>query len=117
MAVEVEIEREAVGNVTILAFKGEFDIWNLPEAREFVSELIGTGARMLVLNLGGLTFMTSSALGFLIKTQKDLKTLDGDLVFAAPSSYFVKTITTLGIDRIFKIFPGNEDAVKHFGDG
>ncbi len=111
----MEIEREEVGDVTILAFTGDFDIWNLPEARELVNGLIETGARMLVLNLAGLTFMTSSALGFLIKTQKDLKTLDGDLVFAAPSNYFRRTITTLGIDRIFEIFPANEDAVKYFG--
>ena len=117
MTAAVEIQREVVGDVMILALKGEFDVWNLPEARETVDELIGSGARDLVLNLHGLTFITSSALGFMIKTYRELKALDGELVIAVPSNYFHTVITTLGVDQLLKIFPTNEDAVKYFRDG
>ncbi len=117
MAFTVEIEREAVGDVTILALKGEFDVWNLSETREAVDDLIGAGARKLVLNLHGLTFITSSAVGLMIKTYRELKELDGELVIAVPSNYFHRTLTTLGVDQLFKVFPTNEDAVEYFDDG
>ena len=112
----MRIERKSDGDVTLLAFTGEFDASNLPTISEKLDNLIETGVKKLVLNLRLLKFINSSALGYLIKTRKRLAELDGDLVIAQPSKFFQSTITTLGIDQIFKIFPVNEEAIKYFHD-
>jgi len=112
----MKIERKTAGNVTILAFTGEFDAFNLPTVGEKIDQLIQKGCTHLVFNLRLLKFINSSALGYLIKTAKRLKELDGELVLAEPSKFFQTTIKTLGIDQIFKIFPNDEESVKYFHD-
>lgn len=112
----MKIERKTVGDVTLLAFTGEFDAFNLPTISEKLDNLIQTGVKKLVFNLRLLKFINSSALGYLIKTHKRLKEIDGELVLSEPSKFFQSTITTLGIDQIFKIFPVDEEAIKYFHD-
>ncbi|MHC4493720.1 MAG: STAS domain-containing protein [Planctomycetota bacterium] len=110
----MKIERKTAGNVTILAFTGEFDAFNLPQVGEKIDALIQKGSTHLVFNLRLLKFINSSALGYLIKTAKRLKELDGELVLSEPSKFFQTTIKTLGIDRIFRIYPDDQEAVKYF---
>ena len=113
----MKIDRKTVGNVTILAFTGEFDTFNLPTISEKLDALIQTGCTRLVFNLRLLKFVNSSALGYLIKTHRRLRELDGELVLAEPSKFFQSTIMTLGIDEIIKVFPNDDDAVKYFHPG
>jgi len=112
----MKIERKTAGNVTILAFTGEFDAFNLPTISEKLDALIQSGHTRLAFNLRLLKFINSSALGYLIKTSKRLREVDGELVLSEPSKFFQSTISTLGIDKIFKIFPSDEEAVKYFHD-
>jgi anti-sigma B factor antagonist len=110
----MKIERKTAGNVTILVLTGELDGFNLPEAGEMIDGLIEKGSRRLVLNLRQLKFINSLALGYLIKTAKRLKELDGELVLSEPSQFFQTTIKTLGIDQIFRIYADDQEAVQHF---
>ena len=112
----MKIERKKAGNVTILVFTGEFDAFNLPTISEKLDALIQTGCTHLAFNLKRLKFINSSALGYLIKTSKRLDAIDGELVISEPSKFFQSTISTLGIDQIFKIFPTDEEAVKYYHD-
>jgi len=112
----MKIERKTAGDVNIISFSGEFDAFNLPTISEKIDGLIQKGCTRLVFNLHLLKFINSSALGYLIKTHKHLRTVDGELVLAEPSKFFQTTIATLGIDQIFKIFETSEDAVNYFHD-
>ena len=109
----LKIERKTAGNVTILALMGEFDASSLPQVGETVEPLTQKQGTQLVLNLRRLEFSDSSALGYLIKTAKRLKELDGEFVLSEPCKFFQATIKTLGIDRILKVFPSDEEAVRH----
>ena len=111
----MKIERKTAGNVTILAFIGEFDAFSLPQVGETV-ETLTQRCTQVVFNLRLLTFSDSSALGYLIRTAKRLKELDGELVLSEPSKRFQTTIKTLGIDKILKVFPSDEEAVRHLNE-
>jgi len=110
----MQIDRKVAGSVNILAFSGEFDAFNLPKISEKLDALIQTGVTRLVFNLKNLKFINSSALGYLIKTQKRLRELDGELALAEPSKFFQSTVATLGLDQVFKIFGTDEEAVRQF---
>ena len=110
----MKIERKTAGNVTILAFTGEFDAPNLPQVEEKTDTPIQEGCTHLVFNFRLLTFVDSSALGHLIKTAKRLKDLGGELVLSEPSKFLQTTIKTLGIDQILRVFPSDEEAVTYF---
>ncbi|MCZ6787097.1 MAG: STAS domain-containing protein [Planctomycetota bacterium] len=113
---KIERKTAADGDVTILAFTGEFDAFNLPTISEKIDTLISKGCTKLVFNLHLLKFINSSALGYLIKTHKRLKQLDGELVLSQPSKFFQTTIATLGIDQIFKIYANDAEAVTYFAE-
>jgi anti-sigma B factor antagonist len=112
----MKFERKPAGNVTILAFTGEFDGFHLPRVSEEIDALIEKGCTRLVFNLRRLKFINSAALGYLIKTGRRLKERDGELVLSEPSAFFQTTIKTLGIDQIFRIYPDDQEAVGYFHD-
>ena len=111
----VEIER--VGDITILALEGEFDAVNLSPATKQLEDLIESGDRKLIFNFHNLRLIDSSALGCLIRTHKKLAELDGECVLSEPSKVIHSAITTLGMDRFFKTFQSNHDAVEYFRHG
>ena len=109
----MKVERTTVGDVTVLAFSGDFDAFNLGPVADKLDALIAGGSHKLVFNLDGLRFVNSSALGYMIKTNKRLKQAHGELVLAAPSDNFRSTIATLGIDKICRVFATDDEAVAH----
>lgn len=112
----MKIERKEFGDVTVLYFTGELDAFNLAKISEKLDALIQTGRTRLVFNLKGLKFINSSSLGYLIKTHKRLKELDGELVLSELSKFLQSTVATLGLDQIFKIYATDDDALAHFRD-
>lgn len=106
----MEIERQAVGEVPVLAFKGDFDAFAMREGVEAIEAEIEGGRRRLVLNLGGMNMISSSPLGFLIKTHKALRAEGGALVISEPSDHFLSTVRTLGIPEYFETFESDAEA-------
>lgn len=112
----MDIEQKNAENVTVATLKGEFDAHNLQDVSDRLDDIVNK-SQNVVLNLKDLKFINSSALGYLIKTSKRMRELDGEIVLAEPSKFLQATIRTLGIDQIFKVFENDDDAVKHFAGG
>ncbi len=113
----MKLEKHRYEDVVILKFTGEFDTFNLPGFSERIDRMIQSGDVMLVLDLYLLKFINSAALGYLIKTSKKVKEKNGEMVLARPSKFIRKTLTTLGLDDVFKIFESVEAGIKHFKTG
>lgn len=101
------------GDVTVLEFAGEFDAFNLPTTSKEIDGLIDAGDVQLVFNLKKLSFINSSALGYLIKARKKAQAAGGDVVLVQPSNFFRKTLVTLGLDKLFSVYESTEDGVAH----
>jgi len=110
----MKVERKQWGDVTILAFVGEFDAYNLPTFSGKIDNLIETGNTKLVFNLRLMTFINSSALGYLVQTKRRVEGLGGDLVIITPSKFVRKAVTVLGLHEFFKIFETEEEGVLFF---
>jgi anti-sigma B factor antagonist len=113
----VRIDRKDVGNVTILAFAGEIDTVDLAVAKRETDAVLEDGCDRLILNLGRLQFLNSSALAYLISLHKRVRSLGGELAFSEPSTFFRTTIRHLGLEREFSIFPDDQAALQHLGRG
>ncbi|MDH3591254.1 MAG: STAS domain-containing protein [Planctomycetota bacterium] len=111
----MKIERKTTGNVTILAFAGTLDTFNLPTASEKIDALIQTSGTRLVFNLRRLRRVNSLWLGFMIQTQRRLREFGGELVLSEPSKFFHTAIKTVGMDQI-RVCVDDDDAVKYFED-
>lgn len=115
--VEMKLEKHRYEDVVILKFTGEFDTFNLPAFSERIDRMIEGGDHHMVFDLRLLKFINSAALGYLIKTSKRLQAAGGEMVLARPSKFVKKTLSTLGLDDVFKMFESVEAAVKHFITG
>jgi anti-anti-sigma factor len=109
----VRIEDEPFGDVTVVSFTGEFDLHTLSEASEKFDHLIRTLKHRLVFNIGGLEFISSSALSFFIDAVKRIKLLRGELVLSEPTRLFTKTVRSLGIEDFFTAFPNDREAIDY----
>ena len=113
----MKLEKHRYEDVVILKFTGEFDTFNLPAFSERIDRMIGGGDTQMVFDLRLLKFINSAALGYLIKTSKRLQADGGEMVLARPSKFVKKTLSTLGLDDVFKMFESVEAGVKHFITG
>ena len=110
----MKVERKRVQDVTILGFIGEFDAFNLPTYSQKIDALVEAGENQVVFNLRLLTFINSSALGYLLKVKKRCQELGGDLILVQPSKFIKKTLLTLGLQEVFNIYETDEDGVMAF---
>ena len=113
----MKLEKHRYEDTVILKFTGEFDTFNLPGFSERIDKMIEGGDVQLILDLHLLRFINSAALGYLIKTSKNVDGRGGEMVLARPSKFIQKTLTTLGLDGVFKIFETVEDAISHMRQG
>lgn len=100
--------------VTLVAFDGELDAFNLAATAKEIDALVDGGEARLVFDLKKLSFINSSALGYLIKVRKKAQAAGGDVVLVEPSNFFRKTLVTLGLDKLFSVYESRDDGVRHY---
>jgi anti-sigma B factor antagonist len=95
--VELNLTTRTESGATVLAADGEIDIHTAPGLRARLSELEQAGVQTIVVDLSGVDFLDSSALGTLVGANKDLRANGGALkvVCARPSILRVFEITRL----------------------
>ena len=113
----MKLDHDRKGDVTILEFTGEFDAFNLLPVSKAIDDMIDRGEAKLVFQLRKLTFLNSSALGYLIKARKKALAAGGDAVLAEPSRFVRKLLATVGLDKLFSIYDDTDGALRHFGGG
>ena len=113
----MNIDRKTYGTVTVIAFAGEFDALDMPSVREAMEGTVDDGCQSLVFNFRELTFIDSTWIGYVLHTARELKARGGELVLSEPSPFFTRVGSVLGVDKILPMFPDDQAALDHFGEG
>lgn len=95
----------------VVRVEGELDVATGPALRARLIELVDAGVRHVVLDLGTVPFLDSSALGVFVTGLKRLRIAGGTMRLAAcqPPVRAVLKITSL--DRVFFLYPSVEAAL------
>ncbi|MEM7519099.1 MAG: STAS domain-containing protein, partial [Planctomycetota bacterium] len=101
----------------ILHLRGEFDTYYCPMLQEEVDQLIKAGMTHAVLNLRLVKFINSTALGAIIKANKELVGAGGKLVISRPSPFCRDIIEKVGLNRVVPVFDTDEEAAANFTGG
>ena len=101
--------REEAG-VTFVTLSGPFETFGLPTFSEHIEKLLGSGAKRICMNFRGLTFINSTALGYLITVGRRLRESGGQLVFSDPSRVFRSTFETVGLNHLFQLYESDAEA-------
>jgi len=109
---------ETVGkNRDIIAvhLSGTLDENNCNYLLECVAEEILAGRKKLILDCGGLEFISSMGLGMLVRVNARMKKLGGDVKLAAVHGAVAQTLSVVGLNRIFEIYSTVDDAMAAHG--
>ncbi|MDA8300756.1 MAG: STAS domain-containing protein [Actinomycetota bacterium] len=97
---------------TVLAVKGEVDVYTAPRLREKLVELVSQGKRQVVVDLEGVEFLDSTGLGVLVGGLKRLRSHDGDLSLVCTQQRILKVFEITGLTHVFSIFASADEAAS-----
>jgi anti-sigma B factor antagonist len=87
LRVELGIDISKRGADVVLALDGDIDIHTAPQLRDQLTSLHNDGNTSIVVDLGGVNFLDSSALGALVAAHRDLTAAGGTLKLAAARTH------------------------------
>jgi anti-sigma B factor antagonist len=113
-----DIKTEQLGNDTaLIALAGEVDLYTAPEFKQQLLEVIGQGAKTVLVDLTDTTFIDSTTLGVLVGGVKRLRPNGGQLALVCNDRNITKIFEITGLDRVFTIYPTRDEAIAGTGDG
>lgn len=100
---EFQIVERAGTSTPIVAVSGEIDVATAPQLRECLHRVIAQGDSTIVLDLLGVTFLDSTALGVLVGALKRCREAGGDLHLVVADPRIVKIFEITGLTNVFTI--------------
>lgn len=110
MEQEFHIEQQVGSSPPVIAVSGEIDVATAPQLRECLHRVIADGDATIVLDLLGVTFLDSTALGVLVGALKRCREVGGDLHVVVADPRIVKIFEITGLTSIFTIADSLESA-------
>ena len=96
--------------VVVVSLAGELDLYNAGDVREALLAATAEEPQRLVVDLAGVTFIDSTALGVLIEARSRLANRRGFLL-AAPGLEAKRALEISGLDRHFSVHDSVADAL------
>lgn len=100
---DFQIEQRAGSTPPVIAVSGEIDVATAPQLRETLHAAIAEGQATIVLDLLGVTFLDSTALGVLVGARKRCREAGGDLHVVVADPRIVKIFEITGLTSVFSI--------------
>ncbi len=100
--------------VTLLEVSGRVDSTNASQLGETLMSQIDAGRYQLVIDLSGVSYMSSAGLREMVAAVKKVRQYNGDLRIATPSDRVREVLDLAGLSAIFQIFPTQVDAVGSY---
>jgi anti-anti-sigma factor len=110
----VEITTQEYKRVTVVTVRGRVDSSTSGELEATLRKLAEKAQTNVVMDLGGVEFLSSSGLRVLVTALKAARQAGGDVVLARPAEQAADAISIAGLDTLFKSFPDREAAVASF---
>ncbi len=99
-------------DTAVIALEGEVDIYSAPQFKEALLAGIEDGATTIIVDLGRVTFIDSTALGVLVSGAKRVRPKNGRLDIVCTDENITRIFEITGLDRIFGIFRTRDEALR-----
>jgi anti-sigma B factor antagonist len=101
---------DAVGTAVVIRLGGELDLYNAAQVRSALADAYTQTPERIVVDLGEVEFIDSTALGVLIEIRAKLNNRDG-LLLAAPGLETRRALEVSGLDKLFVVRDSVQDAL------
>lgn len=109
MDFKVSIDEHA-DTYSIVTVRGEVDLHTAPKV-QYAVEKGSEGVVTVVVDLGGVAFMDSTALSMLMRAKESLERKGASLRLTTPSTAVERIFAVTGFGDYFDIYPSREAAV------
>jgi anti-sigma B factor antagonist len=99
-------------DTAVIALEGEVDIYSAPQFKEALLAGIEDGATTIIVDLGRVTFIDSTALGVLVSGAKRVRPKNGRLDIVCTDENITRIFEITGLDRIFGIYRTRDEALR-----
>jgi anti-anti-sigma factor len=96
----MEIEVKDVGARTVMLLTGRLDVTWAEHVLQRAQELIRGGRHQLRVNASGVDYLSSAGIRVLIRIQKELKTVHGQLLVLNPSPFVENALVMSGLGQL-----------------
>lgn len=107
----LNVSTKKIGPVTLVEGNGEMDYHNFRSLKDSVETVLADGGRDLVLDLSGIAYLDSSALGSLLYNQKRVHERGGQMCIV-PSEQLMDILNLTHLDSHFTIVESVESGQK-----
>ena len=90
---------------TLVELVGEADVTNCDALREVLEAEVAKQPRTLIIDLGGLRFMDSSALHVILRANRTMARQGGVLALASPRQPVAKMLRLTAADQLIPVYP------------
>jgi len=111
MEQDFHLEERVDRGLPVIVVVGEIDVATAPQLREALHGVIAQGHATVVLDLLGVTFLDSTALGVLVGGLKRCRELDGELHIVVTDARIRKIFEITGLNKVFPLV----DALSEVG--
>ena len=101
----------------VVSVSGELDIATADRLAEELERTVERNARRVIVDLVGLTFIDSVALGVLTEEARRLRSTGGTCIVVSQDPRILRVFEITGLDRIFRIERSLAEAVDGVIDG
>jgi stage II sporulation protein AA (anti-sigma F factor antagonist) len=110
MSQAATVKTKKIGEVVVIEIEGDLDVSSLPVVYAAMQKAREAGDVKMVLDLSGTKYVTSTAVGLVVKSWKDLKDKGGDLTLCGVSPFIKKTLAMLGVEKIIGMYGSQQEA-------
>ena len=104
--------REVDANTVVVAADGELDLASAPELKWTILEWFEKGHRRVVVDLSGVSFIDSTAIGVLIAIARKLR--DGQRLALGGVGPAIRDVFRLaGVERAFRLYPTGQASTAY----
>ncbi len=114
---ELSLSTRDMADRTVVEVAGEIDVYTAPQLRERLINLVESGARQVVVDLGRVEFLDSTGLGVLVGALKRLRSAGGELTLVCAQERLLKIFRITGLDRVFTLYDSVDAAVSRGAEG
>jgi anti-sigma B factor antagonist len=109
-----EVNREDRDQISVVAVKGYLDAHTAPELEQVLQQLVDEERVHIVINLAGLSYISSAGLGVFMGFIEDIRRKEGDIKLAEPNEKVYRVFDLLGFPVLYEIYQKEEEAIEKY---
>jgi anti-sigma B factor antagonist/stage II sporulation protein AA (anti-sigma F factor antagonist) len=99
----INVTEEVEEGILVLRLKGRLDALALPILEKLLQERIDTGKNKILLDFGGIDYLSSAGMRLLLSVTKKLKQIGGKMVVCSIADNVMQIIRLAGFDHILTL--------------